>query len=143
MALVSSSALLLNAQKGHYAVGAFNVENMEMVQAVIAAGEALNSPLIIQTTPSTLKYAPPALYHAMVASLAVNSSIPVALHLDHGDSFERCCQVIRTGYTSVMIDGSKLSLEDNIAVTKKVVEVATVSAVGNCRREGRQPRGAR
>ena len=126
MPLISSFKILSDAQKGHYAIGAFNIENMEMAQAVIAAGEETNSPLIIQTTPSTLKYAPPSLFYAIVKSIADNSKIPVALHLDHGDSFARSCEAIRAGYTSIMIDGSKLPFEENIALTKKVVEVASI-----------------
>jgi len=126
MPLISSFKILSDAQKGHYAIGAFNIENMEMAQAVIAAGEETNSPLIIQTTPSTLKYAPPSLFYAIVKSIADNSPIPVALHLDHGDSFARSCEAIRAGYTSIMIDGSKLPFEENIALTKKVVEVASI-----------------
>jgi tagatose 1,6-diphosphate aldolase GatY/KbaY len=129
MAFVGTKEILLAAQKGHYAVGAFNIENMEMAQAIIQAGEELNAPLIIQTTPSTLKYASPYLFCAMVKTLAEASKIPIAMHLDHGASFEECCQTIRAGYTSVMIDGSKLSFEDNIAVTKKVVEMAACSSV--------------
>ncbi len=126
MPLISSFKILSDAQKGHYAIGALNIENMEMAQAVIAAGEETNSPLIIQTTPSTLKYAPPSLFYAIVKSIADNSKIPVALHLDHGDSFARSCEAIRAGYTSIMIDGSKLPFEENIALTKKVVEVASI-----------------
>ncbi len=125
MPLISSFEILSDAQKGHYAVGAFNIENMEMAQAVIKAGEETNSPLIVQTTPSTLKYAPPSLFYAIVKSIAENSKIPVALHLDHGDSFKRCCETIRAGYTSVMIDGSKLPFDENVILTQKVVEVAS------------------
>lgn len=129
MPFVGTKEILLAAQKGYYAVGAFNIENMEMAQAVIQAGEELNAPLIIQTTSSTLKYAGPELFCAMVKTLAEASKIPIAMHLDHGASFEQCCQTIRAGYTSVMIDGSKLSFEENIAVTKKVVEVASCSSI--------------
>lgn len=124
MPLVSSKELLLDAQKNHYAVGAFNVENMEMMQAVIAAAEAENSPVILQTTPSTLKYADTSVYSAMAAALAENTYVPVAIHLDHGSSAELCEKAAKDGYTSLMIDGSKLSLEQNIELTKKVVEMA-------------------
>ncbi len=124
MPLVTSEKLLLDAQKGGYAVGAFNIENMEMAQAVIAAAEEMNAPVIMQTTPSTIKYAGLDLYYANVAALARNSYVPVAIHLDHGSSFELAVQAIRAGYTSVMIDGSHSVFEENIAITKKVVDVA-------------------
>ena len=124
MPLVTSEKLLLDAQKGGYAVGAFNIENMEMAQAVIAAAEEMNAPVIMQTTPSTLRYAGLDLYYANVAALARNSYVPVAIHLDHGSSFELAVQAIRAGYTSVMIDGSHSVFEENIAITKKVVDVA-------------------
>ena len=123
MPLTTSKQVLLNAQAGHYAVGAFNVENMEMVQAVIAAAEELNSPVIMQTTPSTLKYADPAYYLANVAAAAKNSKVPVVMHLDHGNSFELAKKCLDTGYTSIMIDGSKEAFEDNISLTKSVVEI--------------------
>lgn len=125
MPLVTSKEILLNAQKGGYAVGAFNVENMEMAQAVIAAAEEMRSPVILQTTSSTVKYAGVDLYFANVKTLAEKADIPVVLHLDHGNSFELCVQALRAGYTSIMIDGSKLPLEDNIALTRKVVELCS------------------
>lgn len=121
MSLVSVSEILLKAQKQGYAVGAFNVENLEMIQAVVAAAEELCSPVIIQTTPSTLKYASPRQIAAIVRSLTDSSKLPIALHLDHGDSFELAAQAMQAGYSSVMIDGSKLPLEENIALTKSVV----------------------
>ncbi len=124
MPLVRSKELLLDAQKKHYAVGAFNIENMEMLQAVIAAAEAENAPVILQTTPSTLKYADTSLYSAMAKAVAEKTFVPVAIHLDHGNSAELCEKAARDGYTSLMIDGSKLPLEQNIQLTKKVVEMA-------------------
>ena len=124
MSLVRSNELLLDAQKNHYAIGAFNVENMEMLQAVIAAAEAENAPVILQTTPSTLKYAPTSLYFAMARAVAEKASVPVVIHLDHGNSFELCEKAAKDGYTSLMIDGSKLPLDENIQLTKKVVEMA-------------------
>ena len=123
MPLVTSKKLLLDAQKGGYAIGAFNVENMEMAMAVVAAAEETKSPVLIQTTPGTVKYANLELYLANVEALARNASVPVAMHLDHGNSFELCMKAYRVGYTSIMIDGSKLSFEDNIALTKSVVDV--------------------
>ena len=124
MSLVTSKEMLINAQKGGYAVGAFNVENMEMVQAVIAAAEELKAPVMLQTTPSTVRYASVEMFAAMVAAQAKKASVPVCLHLDHGSSYELAVQCIENGYTSVMIDGSKEDFEGNIAVSKKVVEVA-------------------
>lgn len=122
MALVTTKQLLLDAQKGGYAVGAFNVENMEMVQAVVAAAEELRSPVIMQTTPSTVKYANLNYFYDNVKVAAQESSVPVVIHLDHGNSFELAMQAYRTGYTSIMIDGSHEGFEDNIALTSAVVK---------------------
>lgn len=127
--LTTTKQLLLDAQKGGYAVGAFNVENMEMVQAVVAAAEELQSPVIMQTTPSTVKYAELAYFYANVKTAAEKASVPVVMHLDHGSSFELAMQALRTGYTSIMIDGSHESFEDNIAVTKAVVDACHPSGV--------------
>lgn len=120
--LVTAKELLQDAMHNKYAIGAFNVENMEMVMAVLAAAEAKNSPVIMQTTPGTIKYAGVDYYYANVKAAAERSRIPVVMHLDHGDSFERAMAAYRAGYTSIMIDGSKLPFEENIALTKKVVE---------------------
>lgn len=124
MPLVSSKQMLLDAQKGGYAVGAFNAENMEMVKAIIAAAEELHAPVMIQTTPSTVKYASLAMFTAMVAAEARDASVPVCLHLDHGSSFELAVQAVKEGYTSVMIDGSKLPFDENADVSARVVSVA-------------------
>lgn len=124
MPLVTSEKMLLDAQKGNYAVGAFNVENMEMVKAVIAAAEELKAPVMLQTTPSTIKYGTVETYAAIVRAEAEKAFVPVCLHLDHGNSFELAVRAMKAGYTSVMIDGSGEDLENNIAVTKKVVDVA-------------------
>lgn len=129
MSLVTSKELMLDAQKNHYAIGAFNVENMEMVQAVVAAAEELRSPVIIQTTPGTLKYAAPEMYYANVAAAAKAASVPVVMHLDHGSSFDLAMKTLRTGYTSVMIDGSHSEFEENIAITKSVVDAAHAMGV--------------
>ena len=107
MPLVTSKEMLLKAQEGGYAVGAFNAENMEMVKAIIQAAEELKAPVMIQTTPSTVKYGTVDTYAAIVAAEAKKASVPVCLHLDHGSSFELAMQAIHAGYTSVMIDGSK------------------------------------
>ena len=128
MPLVTSEKMLKDAQKGGYAVGAFNAENMEMVKAIIKAAEELKAPVMIQTTPSTVKYGTLDTYAAIVAAEAKKASVPVCLHLDHGNSFELAVQAIKAGYTSVMIDGSHEDFEGNIAVSKKVADVA--KAVG-------------
>ncbi len=124
MALVTSKDMLQKAMKGGYAVGAFNVENMEMVKAVIAAAKEMQAPVMLQTTPSTVKYGTLDTFYVMVKVEAEKADIPVALHLDHGNSYELAVNAIKAGYTSVMIDGSHENFEDNIAVTKKVVEEA-------------------
>ena len=128
MPLTTTVSMLRKAQEQGFAVGAFNVENMEMAQAIISAAEELRAPVILQTTPSTVRYAGTGMYAAMVAALAQEASVPVAMHLDHGDSFALCAQALRSGYTSVMIDGSKLPLEENTALTYKVSEMC--AAVG-------------
>ena len=125
MSLVTTKKMLQDAQEGHYAVGAFNVENMEMVMAVIKAAEELNAPVIMQTTPSTVKYAGLDLYLANVRAAAERAKVPVAMHLDHGSSFDLAMQALRAGYTSIMIDGSHETFENNIAVTKEVADACT------------------
>lgn len=129
MPLVTSQELLENAQKGKYAVGAFNVENMEMVLAAIEAAQELKAPIILQTTPSTVRYASLKQFYASVKAAAEDASVPVALHLDHGNSFELVMQALRVGYTSLMIDGSHLDFEGNIELTKRVVDVAKPSNI--------------
>lgn len=129
MALVTSRQMLLDAQKGQYAVGAFNVENMEMVMAVIAAAEELHAPVMLQTTPSTVSYAGLDLYLANCRAVAEKASVPVAMHLDHGNSFALAMQALRTGYTSIMIDGSHQVFEENIALTKRVVDACAPSGI--------------
>ncbi|HIS56300.1 MAG: class II fructose-bisphosphate aldolase [Lachnospiraceae bacterium] len=129
MALVTSRQMLLDAQKGQYAVGAFNVENMEMVMAVIKAAEELYAPVMLQTTPSTVAYAGLDLYLANCRAVAEKASVPVAMHLDHGNSFALAMQALRTGYTSIMIDGSHQVFEENIALTKRVVDACAPSGI--------------
>ncbi len=124
MSLVTSKKMLLDAQAGGYAVGAFNAENMEMVMAIVAAAEEMRAPVIIQTTPSTVKYASPELYLANVRAVAEKASVPVAMHLDHGNSFELAMSAIQARYTSVMIDGSQKPFEENVELTRSVVRVA-------------------
>ena len=106
MPLVTTKEILLDAQKNKYSIGAFNVEKMEMVMAVVDAEEELKSPVIMQTTPSTVKYASLEYFYANAKVAAQNASVPVAIHLDHGNSFELAMQALRVGYTSIMIDGS-------------------------------------
>ena len=127
--LVTTKEMLLNAQKNHYAVGAFNVENLEFVMAVLAAAEETKSPVIMQTTPGTIKTAGLDYFYGMVAAAAARTGEPVALHLDHGDGYDRCMQAFRTGYTSVMIDGSHESFEDNIALTASVARAGAAMGV--------------
>lgn len=129
MSYVDSGKMLLDAQHGQYAIGAFNVENMEMVKAVIAAAEELYAPVMLQTTPSTVKYGTLETFAAIVKAEAIKAKIPVALHLDHGNSFELVARAIREGYTSVMIDGSHESFERNIELSAKVVEVAKPNGI--------------
>lgn len=124
MPFVTSEQMLSDAQKGGYAIGAFNVENMEMVKAVIAAAQELRAPVMLQTTPSTVKYGALETYAAIVEAEANRAFVPVCLHLDHGSSFELAVQAIKAGYTSVMIDGSQEAFEQNIAVSRKVADVA-------------------
>lgn len=129
MSFVTSKKMLLDAQKGGYAVGAFNVENMEMVKAVIKAAEELKAPVMLQTTPSTVKYGTLETFWSMVSEEAAKADIPVCLHLDHGDSFELAVKAMKAGYTSVMIDGSHEDFEHNIALTKQVVDVARACGI--------------
>ena len=124
MPLVSSCAMLKNAQSTGRAIGAFNIENMEMAQAVIDAAVEANLPIILQTTSSTVRYASPAVFAGMVAALAKAAPIEIAMHLDHGNSFELAMEAIEGGYSSVMFDGSLLSFDENVRLTKKVVDAA-------------------
>jgi fructose-bisphosphate aldolase class II len=124
MALVPVSELLLKAERGGYAVGAFNANNMEIIQAIIDAAERENSPVILQASQGAINYAGLDFIAGMVKIAARSSKIPVALHLDHGTDFNQVVRCIRRGFTSVMFDGSQLPLEDNIAITKKVLEIA-------------------
>jgi len=122
--LVTTKEMLLAAREGGYAVGAFNAENMEMIVAVLAAAEELRAPVILQATPLMMRFASAALYAAMTKAAMENTTVPVALHLDHGDSVDAAVQALRAGYTSLMLDGSRLPYEENIALTRRVVELA-------------------
>ncbi len=129
MALVTSKEMLLKARNEGYAVGAFNAENMEMVKAIIMAAEEINAPVIIQTTPSTIRYGTSKTYAGIVKAEAEAAKVPVALHLDHGSSYELAMQCMEDGYTSIMIDGSGEEFEGNIAVTQKVVAEAKKAGI--------------
>lgn len=129
MPLVGVSELLRKAEAGGYAVGAFNCNNMEIVQAITAAAEAENAPVIMQASQGAIKYAGLDYITLMARMAAEQASVPVALHLDHGTSFEQAIQCVRSGFTSVMIDGSKWSLADNIKLTKRVLDVARAVGV--------------
>lgn len=127
--LVTSLELLEDAKKNQYAVGAFNVENMEMVIAVLKAAEETKSPVIMQTTPGTIKYGGADFYFANVKAAAERASVPVVCHLDHGNTFDIAVSAFHIGYTSIMIDGSKLSFEENISLTNSVVRVCHAGGV--------------
>ena len=116
--------MFARAYKEGYAIGAFNVNNMEIVQAITEAAKELNSPVILQVSAGARKYAKHAYLVHLVQAALEDTNLPIALHLDHGDSFELCKACIDGGFTSVMIDGSHLSYEDNVALTKKVCEYA-------------------
>jgi len=124
LALVTMRELLQEADKGRYAVGAFNANNMEIVQAIIEAAQEESAPVILQASQGAVKYAGIEYIVGMVKVAAEKATVPVVLHLDHGTSFEQIVQCVRYGFSSVMIDGSKYSLEENIALTKKVIDVA-------------------
>lgn len=129
MEFASVKELLCNAQEMGYAVPAFNVENMETVQGVIQAAEELNHPVILQTTPSSVNYAGLDFFAACVRTAIRNTRVPIALHLDHGSSYELAANAMKEGYSSVMIDGSRLSFEDNVALTSRVSELGNILGV--------------
>ncbi|MBE7058559.1 MAG: class II fructose-1,6-bisphosphate aldolase [Ruminococcaceae bacterium] len=124
MPLVTSKEMFEKAYKGGYAIGAFNVNNMEIIQGITEAAKEENAPLILQVSAGARKYANHTYLIKLVEAALIETDLPICLHLDHGDSFELCKSCIDGGFTSVMIDGSHHSFEDNIALTKKVVEYA-------------------
>lgn len=124
MPLVNTKEMFKKAYEGGYAIGAFNVNNMEIVQGITEAAKANNAPVILQVSAGARKYAKHAYLVKLVEAALIDTDLPIALHLDHGDSFELCKECIDGGFTSVMIDGSKLSFEENVALTKKVCEYA-------------------
>ena len=129
MPLVNTKEMFKKAYEGGYAIGAFNVNNMEIIQGITEAGKALNAPMILQVSAGARKYANHTYLVKLVEAAVEETGLPIALHLDHGDSFELCKSCIDGGFTSVMIDGSHLDYEENVALTKKVVEYAHAHGV--------------
>lgn len=129
MALVTTTEMFKKAYAGGYAIGAFNINNMEIIQAITEAAAETKSPVILQVSAGARKYARHAYLMALARAAAEDSGVDFALHLDHGADFEICKSCIDGGFTSVMIDGSKYSFEENIALTKKVVEYAHAHGV--------------
>lgn len=129
MALVTTTEMFKKAYAGGYAIGAFNINNMEIVQAITEAAGEVKSPVILQVSAGARKYAKPAYLIALAQAAVADSGIDLALHLDHGADFDICKACIDGGFSSVMIDGSKHSFEDNIALTRKVVEYAHAHGV--------------
>lgn len=124
MPLVTSTEMFKKAYEGGYAIGAFNVNNMETIQGIVEAAKEEHAPLILQVSAGARKYANPIYLKKMVEAAVLDSNIPICLHLDHGDTFELCKDSIDGGFTSVMIDASHFPLEENIRITKEVVKYA-------------------
>lgn len=124
MPLVNTKEMFKKAYEGGYAIGAFNVNNMEMIQGIVEAGKIENSPLILQVSSGARKYANPRYLKKLVEAAVEDSGLPICLHLDHGDSYELCKSAIDDGFTSVMIDASHHSFEENIKITSQVVKLA-------------------
>ena len=124
MALVTSKEMFRKAYEGQYAVGAFNVNNMEIIQGIMKAAVEEKAPLILQVSAGARKYASPVYLRKLVEAAIEDTGLDLVLHADHGESFEICKQCIDDGFTSVMIDGSKYPLQENIALTKQVVDYA-------------------
>lgn len=129
MALVTSTEMFNKAYAGGYAIGAFNVNNMEIIQGITQAAAETQAPLILQVSAGARKYASHTYLMKLVEAAVIETGLPICLHLDHGDSFELCKSCVDGGFTSVMIDGSHLSFEENIALTKQVVEYAHAHGV--------------
>ena len=124
MALVTSKEMFRKAYEGGYAIGAFNVNNMEIIQGITEAAKEEQAPLILQVSSGARKYANHTYLMKLIEAAIIETDLPICVHLDHGDTFELCKSCIDGGFTSVMIDGSHLSFEENIALTKRVVEYA-------------------
>ncbi|NMP37267.1 MAG: class II fructose-1,6-bisphosphate aldolase [Clostridiales bacterium] len=129
MPLVTTTEMFKKAYEGGYAIGAFNVNNMEIIQGITEAAAELKAPLILQVSAGARKYANHTYLTKLVEAAVIETGLPIALHLDHGDSFEICKSCIDGGFTSVMIDGSKYSYEENVELTKKVVDYAHAHGV--------------
>ncbi|AJA47406.1 fructose-bisphosphate aldolase [Clostridium pasteurianum DSM 525 = ATCC 6013] len=129
MALVTTKEMFKKAYEGNYAIGAFNINNMEIIQGVVNAAKAKKSPVILQVSSGALKYAGPKYLKAMVDAAIADTGIDLALHLDHGPDFETVKLAIETGFTSVMFDGSHYEYEENVAKTKEVVDYAHAHGV--------------
>ena len=124
MALVTSTEMFKKAYDGGYAIGAFNVNNMEIIQGITEAAKEENAPLILQVSSGARKYANHTYLMKLIEAAVIETDLPICVHLDHGDTFELCKSCIDGGFTSVMIDGSHLPFDENIALTKRVVEYA-------------------
>ena len=124
MALVTTKEMFEKSMKEGFAIGAFNINNMEIIQGIVDAAQKQNSPVILQASSGAIKYARIKYLMKMVEAAVEETNIPIAIHLDHGPDFETCKMCIDNGFTSVMIDGSKYSFEENVALTKKVVDYA-------------------
>ena len=124
MSIVTSTEMFRKAYEGHYAIGAFNVNNMEIVQGITEAAAEVRAPLILQVSAGARKYANHTYLMKLIEAAVIETNLPICVHLDHGDSFELCKSCIDGGFSSVMIDGSKYPFEENIALTKQVVEYA-------------------
>lgn len=124
MPLVTSTEMFKKAYEGGYAIGAFNVNNMETIQGIVSAAKEENAPLILQVSSGARKYANPIYLRHLIEAAVEDTGLPIVMHLDHGDSFELCKDCIENGFTSVMIDASAHPFEENIKITKKVVEYA-------------------
>lgn len=124
MPLVTSTEMFKKAYEGGYAIGAFNVNNMEIIQGITEAAKEVNAPLILQVSAGARKYAKPVYLTKLVEAAILDTGLPICLHLDHGEDFEICKSCIDGGFTSVMIDGSKYPFKENIRITKEVVDYA-------------------
>lgn len=129
MALVTTKEMFEKSMKEHFAIGAFNVNNMELIQGIVEAASEENSPVILQASSSAIKYAGINYLMKMVEAAVESTNIPIAIHLDHGPDFETCKKCIDAGFTSVMFDGSKYDFEENIRLTKEVVDYAHAHGV--------------
>ena len=129
MALVTTKEMFEKSMKEHFAIGAFNVNNMEIIQGIVDAASEENSPVILQASSGAIKYARPTYLKKMIEAAVEETNIPIALHLDHGPDFETCKMCVDVGFTSVMIDGSKYDFEENVRLTKQVVDYAHAHGV--------------